>query len=148
MNDIIHLQLNNWFSGRDYPAEEPFIYWITSGKFCDDKWCKENQLCVNAAYIDTSINWCIAAPREWIETHCPIILSDDSFNYQTQQASWNEELNKLEWKTIQCIKWYSDFIISDDEGRCGTHFPEYKEKNYGVHWEVEDEDGHYYVEGD
>ena len=78
-----------------------------------------------------------------------LIPSDDLKNMNFAQLSlYIEELNKLEWKTIQCIKWYSDFIISDDEGRCGTHFPEYKEENYGVHWEVEDEDGHYYVEGD
>lgn len=147
MNDIIHLQLNNWFSGRDYPSEEPFIYWISNNKFCDDEWCKENQLCVNAAYIDASINWCIAAPRAWIEEHCPIILSEDNFTYFTQQSYWNDEIDKAEWKTIQHVKWYSEFIVRGDEGHCGTHFPEYKEENYGVHWEIEDEDG-YYVEGD
>lgn len=147
MNDIIHLQLNNWFAGENYPAEEPFIYWVSNNKFCDAEWCKENQLCVNAAYIDMSINWCIAAPRAWIEEHCPIILSEDSFIYFTQQSYWNNELNKTEWKTVQHIKWYSDFIIDDDEGRWGTHFPEYEEENYGVHWEIEDEDG-YYVKGD
>lgn len=148
MNDIIHLQLNNWFSGRDYPSEEPFIYWISNNKFCDDEWCKENQLCVNAAYLDASINWCIAAPRTWVEEHCPIILSEDNFTYFTQQSYWNDEIDKAEWKTIQHVKWYSEFIVHGDEGRWGTHFPEYKEENYGVHWEVEDVDGHYHVEGD
>jgi len=148
MNDIIHLQLNNWFSGRDYPSEEPFIYWISNNKFCDDEWCKENQLCVNAAYLDASINWCIAAPRAWVEEHCPIILSEGNFTYFTQQSYWNDEIDKAEWKTIQHVKWYSEFIVRGNEGRWGTHFPEYKEENYGVHWEVEDEDGHYYVEGD
>lgn len=29
MNDIIYyFELNNWFPGRDYPDDEPFISWM------------------------------------------------------------------------------------------------------------------------
>ena len=28
--EIVYFELNNWFSGRDYPNEEPFTTW------CDD----------------------------------------------------------------------------------------------------------------
>lgn len=148
MNDIIHLQLNNWFSGRDYPSIEPIKFWILYNKFCDDEWCKENHLCVNVAYIDASLNYCIAAPRSWLEKYCPIILSNDDYTYTTKRAFWNHETNAFEEKNFQYTKKYSDFIVNGDDGRFGTHFPEYKEENYGVHWEVENEDGHYYLEGD
>lgn len=30
MNDIVYFELNNWFRGRDYPNDEPFVSWMSN----------------------------------------------------------------------------------------------------------------------
>ena len=41
--DIVYFELNNWFSGRDYPNAEPFLSWMEDDlnqKFRDEEWIK------------------------------------------------------------------------------------------------------------
>lgn len=55
--DVVYFELNNWFSGRDYPNAEPFITWICENKFSNDEWLKENKLVCVKSYVDMSMNF-------------------------------------------------------------------------------------------
>lgn len=71
--ELIRFELNNWFGGRDYPDEEPFITWM-----CDDLnqyFMKENGLVVTVALVDMSFNYCIVAKKDWVERFCPKLLT-------------------------------------------------------------------------
>ena len=111
MNDIIYFELNNWFSGRDYPDDEPFISWMSNDlriPFRDETWVKENRLCVVFSFIDMSQNFCITATREWVEKNCPKLLTD-----------------------------YKKFLRQSDEdenaqGRFSQWFLPYSEENIGI----------------
>lgn len=77
--NIIYFELNNWASGENYPAEEPFTTWIEndSNIFFDNiDWVKKNGLCVYRSIIDMSINFCITATKSWIENNCPKLLTE------------------------------------------------------------------------
>ena len=67
MEDIVYFSFNNWFIGRDYPIGDKYKELINSHKFSDENWVKENKLVVVTGNIDMSVNWCIAAPRKWVE---------------------------------------------------------------------------------
>ena len=115
--DIIYFELNNWFSGRDYPNAEPFLSWMRDDlnqKFRDEEWIKENKLVVVDSLVDMSMNFCITATKEWVEENCHELLST-----------------------------YKNFVRKpeDDEdvpyGRFGSPFLEYKEENIGYHYAEE-----------
>lgn len=139
-SDIVYFELNNWMPGRNYPNEEPFITWCGDDLnlyFDDEDWVKENKLCVVTELIDMSINWCITAPKEWVEKNCPKLLSDESTSVTF--------ITKGEKGTIEkvTIYPYSDFLRFPDEdgdvyGDWGTKFKEYSEENIGITWREED----------
>lgn len=142
MEEIIYFELDNWFCGRDYPNAEPFISWM--GKdygFCfgNDEWCKENKLCVEAGAIDMSTCFCISAPKSWVEKNCPKLLTDEECGseFVTEHGDGNGNWIK-ETKYESCK--YSKFVCKPDEdgyvyGRISEWpFREYKEENFGVHW--------------
>ena len=115
--DIVYFELNNWFSGRDYPNAEPFLSWMSDDlnqKFRDEEWIKENKLVVVESLVDMSMNFCITATKEWVEENCHELLST-----------------------------YKNFVRKpkDDEdvpyGRFGCPFLEYKEENIGYHYAEE-----------
>ena len=115
--DIVYFELNNWFSGRDYPNAEPFLSWMRDDlnqKFRDEEWIKENKLVVVESLVDMSMNFCITATKEWVEENCHELLST-----------------------------YKNFVRKpeDDEdvpyGRFGSPFLEYKEENIGYHYAEE-----------
>lgn len=115
--DIVYFELNNWFSGRDYPNAEPFLSWMKDDlnqKFRDEEWIKENKLVVVESLVDMSMNFCITATKEWVEENCHELLST-----------------------------YKNFVRKpeDDEdvpyGRFGCPFLEYKEENIGYHYAEE-----------
>jgi len=114
MKDIVYFELNNWFSGRDYPDAEPFITWLGDDlhiKFDDEEWVKDNKLCVLEDLIDMSQNFCITAPKEWVQKNCPELLTK-----------------------------YKEFLREENEdgyvlGRFGHEFLDYKEENIGIKWE-------------
>lgn len=126
MNDeIIYFQLNNWFAGDHYPAEEPFISWCGNDfklQFDDEDWVKENKLVVVRSILDMSSQWNITAPKSWILENCPNLLN-------------KPELAK--------------FIITEKDeddmvrGRWGTPFLPYTPENIGITWYDEYEDSFY-----
>ena len=117
---VIYFELNNWFCGRDYPDDEPFIKWMKCTKdnnyyiqFRDEKWIEENKLVVVESIVDMSLNFCITATKEWIQLNCPKLLTE-----YTQFIRYSED---------------------DDlpEGRFGCPFLEHNEDNIGYHFAEE-----------
>ena len=111
--EVVYFELNNWFAGRDYPDEEPFISWMNvdvhTTKFEDnEEWVKENRLCVAWDFVDMSTNVCVTATRKWVEENCPNLL--------TKYAKFLRTPNK----------------DGDVIGQFGHPFLEYKEENIGV----------------
>ena len=112
--DIVYFELNNWFSGRDYPNAEPFLSWMRDGlnqKFHDEEWIKENKLVVVESLVDMSTNFCITATKEWVENNCHELLYT-----------------------------YEKFVRKPEDGedvpygRFGCPFLEYEEENIGYHY--------------
>ena len=81
MEEIVYFELNNWFTGKDYPPCEPIASWVHEYRFNKDEWCKENKLCVLAGNIDMSQNWCITAPIGWVKENFPQLLSEERYTY-------------------------------------------------------------------
>lgn len=111
MDEIIYFELNNWFAGRDYPDDEPFLSWMSDDlkiKFHDEEWVIENKLCVVHDIVDMSSNFCITTTKEWVEDNCPDLLTK-----------------------------YTEFLRTPDEygnviGHFGHDFLEYDEYNFGI----------------
>lgn len=116
--DVIYFELNNWTPVHDYPLAEPFDSWMGDDlnlQFLNEEWIKENKLCVLVDFIDQSLNFCITATKEWVEKHCPNLLTE-----------------------------FTNFTRQPDEegsvyGRFGHLFLEYEEDNFGLKWEPENE---------
>lgn len=145
MTDIIYFELNDWFSGRDYPPEEPFVSWIKNGQFTNDVWCKENKLCVVAGNVDMSRNWCIAAPKNWIIANCPKLLSNGQFTYKSIQSYWDASQARMVDDVLIHVRKYADFLRYQDKdgnvyGRFGWLFQEYSEENFGVKFWIDDDE--------
>lgn len=158
--DIIYFSVNNWFCGEDFPPTPNFYKWISGSNsdecFRNGEWCKKNKLCVYWGYIDMSVNYTVAAPREWVEENCPELLTDGEFTYKIAHYRGNENIIE------DCIKKYSDFVFNLEDGgmpdsdRNDMPFPEYCEDNFGseyynMHWfeydeEYDDEDIEHYGE--
>lgn len=139
--EIIYFSVNNWFCYEHYPPTKNFKKWLGNDlkqAFCDNKWCKENKLCVYYGCIDMSVNFTIAAPRSWVKKNCPELLTDKEYTFESCG------------KTI--TKKYSDFVDHPDENgeihskNFDWPYPEYKESNFGCHyyndpmWNYEEED--------
>lgn len=154
MEEIIYFEINNWFSGRDYPDDKIFRKWISDNQFGDNEWCKENKLCVKYGPIDMSMNYCVAAPKSWVEKNCPKLLTDEEREYViiTSKPKINNGIlvklgikDKFEYKETRTRykKKYSDFLCHPDSaGDVYGHiamwkFPEYKEDNFGATWYYE-----------
>ena len=143
--ELVSFELNNWFSGRDYPPEEPFTSWVSHRAFSNDAWCKKNCLVVLVGNIDMSANWCITATRDWVKEYCPALLYDKKYTYKTIRSGYDEKLGRVVSTEILHDGSMSQFIRYPDEdgevyGRFGWHFPEYCEENYGVHFYEEDDE--------
>jgi hypothetical protein len=110
-SNIVYFELNNWIKGKHYPNDEPFISWLSNNyaiTFNNEKWVKDNQLCVVKSNVDMSINFCITATKEWVQNNCPKLLT-----------------------TYQNFLRYSN----DDEppiGKFGDIFLEYLPENFGI----------------
>ena len=148
--------MNNWFCGRDYPNTPNFRKWLgddLNQNFRNDKWCKENKLCVYYGVVDMSQNYTISAPREWVEKNCPELLTGDEYTYITRTGTYMKGKDEPVYEEVEHKKKYSDFVYSQedvDEGECDSvgdmPFREYKEENFGSEyyetywWGDEDED--------
>lgn len=113
-DDVVYFELNNWFAGDDYPAEEPFISWMGNDLrlyFCNDDQMKAEKLCVKRDTLDMSANFCITAPRSWVEEHCPKLLTD-----------YKQFVSEPEYE--------GDIPTSKN----GYRFLEYCPENFGITW--------------
>jgi len=61
--DVVYFELNDWWRGENYPANEKFDTWVGNNRneswhmyFEDENWVRKNQLCVVAERIDMSAN--------------------------------------------------------------------------------------------
>lgn len=135
--EIIYFELDNWFSGRDYPNAEPFNTWMGEDDclyFACDRWVKENKLCVTVGDVDMSLDFCIAAPKSWVEANCPKLLTDEECGSTSIISHFNHETQKWEDKEHYESNKYSKFLRPDQTSRFGVPFPEYSEENIGVTW--------------
>lgn len=75
--EIIYFEVNDWSPGRDCPDCEPFDTWldVDNLNFRNEQWLIENKIIVVETIIDMSLNYCVTAPKEWIEKNCPCILN-------------------------------------------------------------------------
>ena len=104
MEEIIYFSVNNWFCGRDYPPTKNFKKWLgddLNQTFRDDKWAKENKLCIYYGVIDMSQNYTIAAPRSWVEKNCPELLTDDEYTYVT--CTYGKDGEKRFMQTLAAV---------------------------------------------
>ncbi len=111
MKDIVYFEFNNWTCGEDYPADQPYISWLGDDldiKFNDEKWVKENNLCVIKTIVDMSLNFCITATREWVEENCPSLLTE-----YKEFLRFPDEDNEVHSEMIYVIKFleYTDYNI-------------------------------------
>ena len=144
MNDIVYFELNNWFVGRDYPDAEPFLSWMRDDlnqTFRDEKWVKENKLCVVFTLIDMSQNYCITATKDWVLKNCPDLLSDKEYDTGfviRYGRGEDEEEHYTEHYSFKQFLRYPD-EHGDVYSRFGMVFLPYEECNFGV-MEVYDDD--------
>lgn len=80
--------------------------------FDREDWVKENRLCAVHTLVDMSFNYCITAPRDWVENNCPELLT----KYR-QSLRFPDEDGLV-------------FGQFDDE------FLEYREENIGIDWRI------------
>ena len=146
MSDIIYFELNNWFCGRDYPAVEPFISWLKDDlnqTFQNDTWAKENKLCIVAYSYDMSCNYLITAAKDWVMQNCPDLLGDKeydvTFRRGTDTSGWENFVEHHSFREFLRFPDPEDYTeeLGDGPiyGRGDIRFLEYKEENFGVHWE-------------
>lgn len=146
-NQIVYFEVNNWFAGRDYPNREPFLSWITGygGIFNDEKWCKENQLCVVAGTLDMSHNWCVTATKEWVLKNCPYILSSetDKVTFKVMSSgTWEDEVEEY------ALNRFLRFPDEDGDvyGEFDWMFLPWCEENFGItyhednYWDYDEEE--------
>ena len=130
---VVYFELNNWSIGRDYPDAEPFISWFTDPQqnFNNEKWVKENKLCVVSTLIDMSCNYCVTAPKSWVLKNCPDLLSDKK--YETTFIRGVEQ-----YAFNQFLRFPDPDKDNQVYGRFGTKFLEYTEDNIGITYIEED----------
>ena len=132
--DVVYFELNDWFSGRDYPETEPFNSWINQDfekTLGNEEWVKNNKLCLVAYPLDMSYNCLISASKDWVLDNCPDLLSDKGYDYIVQVGSINGWEDKVEHRD------YKNFLRFPDEdgnvyGRGNIKFADYKEENFGI----------------
>jgi hypothetical protein len=136
MEEIIYFEINDWFSGRDYPNDETFRKFVKDQLFSNDQYCKEHRICVKFGNVDMSINWCVAAPKSWVMENCPQLLSDKQYTYKTIFSHYDKDINEWVSTENEYTKKYSDFICNPDENGDvygyvnGWLFPKYCEENF------------------
>lgn len=150
MEEIIYFEMDNWFAGQDYPNAQPFLNWMNDDlnlTFTNNNWCIDNHLCVEATMIDISVCFCVSAPRSWVEENCPKLLTDEECGSIHIISHYDDNIGAMVDETQYEHCSYSKFLCKPDEngevyGRISNlRFAEYKEENFGVHWnDEEDED--------
>ena len=148
MNDIVYFELNNWFVGRDYPDAEPFLSWMRDDlnqTFRDEKWVKDNKLCVVFTPIDMSQNYCITATKDWVLKNCPDLLSDKEYDTGFVIRYGRGENEEEHYTEHYSFKQFLRFPDKDGDvySKFGMEFLPYEEENFGVttvYWDNDYED--------
>ena len=88
MEDVVYFELFDLYKLPYYPREFPFL-WCTPEflpVFLDDAFLKENQLCVviqtfryPLAKYGYGFDWCITAPKWFVDKYCPKLLTDERY---------------------------------------------------------------------
>ena len=149
MKDIVCFEVDNWIAGKDYPAEEPFLAWMGNDlqlKFMDEKWCKENKLCVKITNIDMSVCFLVTCKREWIEKNCPCLFTDNNSKFivtypypyvnewRLNKGSELADRLKAKFENMK-PEILKDYKPSELQGRISRlSFLDYEEKNFGAVW--------------
>ena len=151
MSNIVYFELNNWMSGRDYPNSEPFISWLHDDlhqTLASDEWAKENKLCIVAFPLDMSCNYLVTAAKDWVLKNCPDLLSDKEYDVTFKVGNANGWQDKVEHHAfMNFLRFPEDEDDDSVYGRGDVRFLEYKEENFGVHWQddpwfgVDDDEG-------
>ena len=145
--EVIYFNVNNWFYEKDYPPiSDEFSKWVCKGYFMDDEWCKEQKLCVLAGNIDMSANYCISAPRSWVEKNCPQLLTDDEYTYYLVYQRYDPKTGGTIEEKREFKKKFSDFVYKPKQpgrtyvtGKFEWVFREYCEENFGVEFYDEED---------
>lgn len=80
-DEIVYFEVNNWFCGRDYPNSKFFIECLKDDlkqRFQNDKWCKEQEICVVFCIVDMSYNYNVTAKKSWVFENCPELFDDEN----------------------------------------------------------------------
>lgn len=149
MEEIIYLEFNDWFGGRDYPEIPNIEEWVGEcdrpgykSPLFDDEWCKKQKICVAVGAIDMSCNFCITAPRSWVEQNCPECLTDDVYTKDFHYFNGQTKTEKYSFNQFRRAPEDGNIIVY---GRFGWPFLEYKEENFGRTWYDEAD---YWIEED
>lgn len=126
-DEVVYFELNNWFSGTDYPSSGILHKWMCNDfkqKFRNEEWIKRNGLIVVHSLVDMSMNYCITAKRSWVEKRCPSLFNEKNRKF----LRFPEEGEDV------------------PEGRFGGHFLSFDEYEPGLYLDIEEEDsqGYYY----
>ncbi len=146
MEEIIYLEFNNWFGGRDYPEIPNIEEWVGgcdrlgyNSPLLNDEWCKAQKICVKVGNIDMSINFCITALRSWVEQNCPECLTDDTYTENFCYSNGQEQWTKTEKYSFDRFRRMPEDGDETVYGRFGWRFLEYKEENFGCIWRDEED---------
>ena len=136
--DIVYFELNNWFAGRDYPNEEPFITWCTEYAFRDEEFLRENQLCVVETLIDKSVNWCVTASKDFVDKYCPKLLSNGTYLVTFMRTGSEGSTKVIEGYAYHNFLRFPD-ADGDVYGKHGTKFKPWSEDSIGIEYREEDD---------
>ena len=122
-HEVVYFQMNNWFAGRDYPAEEPFLTWMKDDcklLLCNGKFAKQNQLCVKVRIVDMAHVFMVTALKSWVEKTCPSLLTEHSRFLVQPDASGRYMgrfgMEAFEWKPSHVgTYWMDDYDSEEDE---------------------------------
>ena len=130
--ETVYFELNNWFPGTNYPDAEPFVTWCDDENliFADEEFVKTNRLCVVEQVIDMSVNWCITAPKEFVEKFCPKLLSDETIVTKFEDGRGNVRTETHSYREYLRFPNEDGKIIGD----FGAEFLEWSENNIGIHY--------------
>lgn len=129
MKDVIYFELNNWSAGEHYPWAEPFITWLGDDGnlyFSNEEWVSKQDITVTECFIDMSVNYCIGAPKEWVENNCPELLT----KYTNFIMKKNED-DELVGRSFSPVIEYTE----ENKGKI-FRFEEHFSRDKGIWWEL------------
>lgn len=122
MEEILYIELNNWQEDVDFPKNDKFNKWIdeTNCQFEDDKWAKDNNLCICFYFYDMSKNYLISAPKSWVIENCPEILNKYSkfLRYSNEDGDIyvkNRQSENTKFLPYSVENFGSTYIVDDND---------------------------------